>query len=616
MAVVDKVRRLGRLGLLSLSFPLLAAAAPAEPSLGLQWPNYNNQLSGVRYSTLKEITPANAARLGEVCRLQIDGPTAFTAGLIVVDGTIYTNTARETVAIDAVTCRLKWKHTYAPDEEEVVASTRGPAVLDGRVFRGTGDGRLIALDAATGKLLWKNVLGNPRIGEFVASAPLAWQGVVFTGVSGSDRGIRGRMMAFDAATGKELWRFYTIPMGKETGAETWQRPETAKTGGGGVWGAYSLDPATGEIFVPVGNPWPDIDIGYRPGKNLFTNSVVVLDAATGKLKWWYQATPDDPHDLDLAAAPIFYRHKTKDYLAFGGKDGFLQVLDRDTRKLVFKVPVTTIKNPGVRPTKEGTHVCPGFAGGVEWNGPALDFPNKLLITPAVDWCFTLYAGPTVYDPPEVGYGGTLKPDDSGSGWVTAVDSESGEVKWRYHAEKPVIAGVTPTAGGLTFTGDLAGNLLLLDTKTGALVRKIPTGGSLAGGVVTYEIGGRQYVAFATGNVSRNAFGALGLPSVMVMALDAKGAGGAARNTPQAPAGTPDAGRGKALYTQVCANCHGPDGDMLSDHRLSTLPARRDFAATVAFIKAPTGTMPKMFPDLLTEQNVADVSAYLQQGVGK
>ena len=592
----------------------LLGAAPA-PGPGGQWPNYNNQLSGIRYSALKEITPANVARLGEVCKLQIDGPTAYNAGLIVVDGTIYTATSRETVAVDATNCKLRWRHSYVPDEEENAASTRGTAVADGRVFRGTGDGRLIALDAATGKLLWKNVIGNPKLGEFAASAPLVWQGVVFSGISGGDRGIRGRMMAFDAATGKELWRFYTIPMGKDVGAETWKRPESAKTGGGGMWGAYSLDPAAGEIFIPVGNPWPDLDPAYRPGNNLFTNSVVVLDAATGKLKWWFQSNPADPHDLDLAAAPVLYRHGTTDYLAFAGKDGFLQVLDRDTHKLKFKVPITTIENRGAALTKAGVRVCPAFAGGVEWNGPALDPVNRLLITGSVDHCFTLSSGPpTEYDPPIATYGGSLKPDENGTGWVTAVDSRSGEVKWRYHAEKPVIAGVTPTAGGVTFTGDLAGNLLMFDTKTGALVRKVATGGSMAGGVVTYELGGRQYVAFATGNVSRNAFGALGLPSVMIMALDAKPGAPLASAVSTAPAGAPDARAGGALYGQVCINCHGADGDTLADHRLSTLASRRDFASTAAVIKDPPPGMPKMFPGVLSEQNVVDVAAYLQQGL--
>jgi alcohol dehydrogenase (cytochrome c) len=259
-------------------------ARAQEPTPGSQWLTLNNRLDGQRFSPLKEITPANAGELGEVCRLQIDGPTTFHAGLVVVDGVLYTDTGRETIALDAATCAVRWRFSYVPEEERFSPSNRGLAVLDGRVFRGLGDARLIALDAATGKLLWKNVIGAPRLGESASAAPLAWQGVVYMGISGSELGARGRVLAYDAATGRELWRFNTVPMGSEKGAETWKRPQSAKTGGGGVWGALSLDVTTGELFVPVGNPWPDIDRGYRPGRNLFTDSIVVLDARTGALR--------------------------------------------------------------------------------------------------------------------------------------------------------------------------------------------------------------------------------------------------------------------------------------------------------------------------------------------
>ncbi len=158
-------------------------------------------------------------------------------------------------------------------------------------------------------------------------------------IAGSELGARGRVMAYDAETGKELWRFNTIPMGDELGADTWKRKNTAKTGGGGVWGAMTLDPSTGELFVPVGNAWPDIDKAYRPGTNLFTNSIVALDARTGALKWWYQVTPEDWQDMDLVAPPVLYRDsKIRDVVALGGKDGYVTAIDRDTRKPIFRAP--------------------------------------------------------------------------------------------------------------------------------------------------------------------------------------------------------------------------------------------------------------------------------------
>jgi alcohol dehydrogenase (cytochrome c) len=593
----------------------LAAALCCVPVLaqdstpGAQWPSYNNRLNGQRYSPLKQVNTGNAAQLGEVCRVQIDGPTSYHSGLVVVDGVIYTNTGAETVALDATTCAVKWKVSHTSDEGSYSPSSRGLAVMDGRVFRGTGDTRLVALDAATGRLLWKNVIGNPGLGEGASAAPLAWQGVVYMGISGSELGVRGRVMAYDAATGKELWRFNTIPMGSETGAETWKRPESAKTGGGGVWGALSLDVTTGELFVPVGNPWPDIDLGYRPGDNLFTNSVVVLDARTGALKWWHQVSPADWQDLDLVAAPVLYRDsRIRDLLVIGGKDGYVTAVDRDTRKVVFRTPVTTVEHIYDKPSREGTKMCPGYAGGVEWNGPALDPVNRQLVTGAVDACFMVKLGTTEYAPGVASFGGTIEPVGPTTGWITAIDSETGAVRWKYHAEKPVIAGVTPTAGGITLAGDLAGNLLVFNSKSGQLLHKARAGGAMAGGLVTYDIAGKQYIAFAAGNISRNAFGDLGMPSVVIMTLN-----------PQKPATAINAtiaadGRASArrLYGQVCASCHGDNGNFIADHKLGKLAARRDLASTVEYIKNPKAPMPKLFPELLSEQNVVDVATWIHE----
>ena len=573
---------------------------------GSQWLTYNNRLDGQRYSPLKQINTTNVAQLGEVCRIQIDGPTSLHSGLIVVDGVIYTATGRETVAVDATSCALRWKYTYRADEERVSSSTRGVAVLDGRVFRGTGDGRVIALDAATGKLLWKTEVAAPRLAESTAAAPLAWGGTVYMGVAGSESGVRGRVVALDAQTGRELWRFHTIPMGKEIGAETWQRAGTAKTGGGGVWGAMSLDVTTGELFVPVGNPWPDIDKAYRPGANLFTNSIVSLDARTGALRWWYQVSPGDWMDLDMVAPPVMYRGEgTQDLLVFGGKDGYVTAVDRDKRKSVFRTPVTTVITPPKDPPVAGAKMCPGYAGGVEWNGPALDRQNNQLITGAVDVCFNVKLGKAKYKAGALDFGGSIEPVGEDTGWITAVDALTGAVRWKYHAEKPVVAGITPTAGGLTFAGDLAGNLLIFDSKSGALLRKHQTGGALAGGVVTYEAGGTQYLAFADGNISRNAFGALGMPSVVIMALNPQ--------KPQAVVSSASSSGGaQRLYSQVCVACHGTDGAMVADRNLATLKGRQTLAQTIAAIKDPKAPMPKLYPDLLNDQAVTEVATWIRE----
>ena len=373
----------------------------------------------------------------------------------------------------------------------------------------------------------------------------------------------------------------------------------------------TLDVAAGELFVPVGNPWPDIDKAYRPGANLFTDSIVVLDARSGALKWWHQATPEDWMDLDMVAPPVIYRIAGgRDYLVFGGKDGYVTAVDRDTHQQLFRVPVTTIQHMPKLPTKEGTRMCPGYAGGVEWNGPAFDRLNHSLVTGAVDACFIVKLGKASYAPAGMNFGGSVEPVGPTTGWITAIDQVSGAVRWKYHTEKPVVAGITPTAGGVTFAGDLGGNLFVFDSKTGAVVNKIQTGGALAGGLVTYEAGGRQYVAFADGNVSRNAFGALGLPSVVIMALNPKSLG-----TVAGPAGGAEVAGGRRIYSQICVACHGPDGNLVMDHSLSAVVARQGKPATIAYLKSPKLPMPKMYPELLNEQSLTNVTDYLYQQWG-
>jgi alcohol dehydrogenase (cytochrome c) len=221
---------------------------------------------------------------------------------------------------------------------------------------------LIALDAATGDLAWEIQGADPERHESFVAAPIAWKGRVFIGIATSELGIRGHLMAFDAKSGQELWRFYTIPLADEKGGDSWdnQPPsETSIPGGGGFWSTFSLDPATGEVFGPVANPSPDYTPNMRPGANLYTNSVISLNAATGELNWYYQAIAHDEHDWDLGTAPSLYRTKSgKDMLAVAGKNGRVYGIDRNTKSAVFNTPAITIANDG--PIEETPNlVCPG-----------------------------------------------------------------------------------------------------------------------------------------------------------------------------------------------------------------------------------------------------------------
>ncbi len=500
------------------------AASPGAPRgrADTDWATYNKDFLGQRFSALKQINTQNVGSLKEVCRIKLAELTSFHNGPVLIDGIMYVTTARDTVALDPRNCGVIWKSTWEPEDVMNPTTNRGVAYLDGRLFRGTNDGRVIALDVKTGTQLWKTVAADPKMGFYMSSAPIAWNGLVFMGTAGSDAGIRGRMMAYDAATGREVWRFNTIPMPGETGHDSWKSGISAETGGGGTWTSYALDVKTGELMVPVANPAPDFNVAYRPGDNLFTNSVVVLDAKTGKLKWWYQVTPNDGHDYDLGAAPVLYRDtRGNDVVALASKDGHVYVVDRKTKKLRFKTPVTTV-NYAAMPTPEGVYACPGMLGGVQWNGPAFDQENRSLYVGAVDWCSEIKSGEVKYVPGQAFFAGSRTQMGKPNGWVTALDSDTGKVKWKYEAGSPVVAGVTSTAGGLVFTGDLAGNFLALESATGKPLYKMATGGAIAGGVITYSIEGKQYVATTSGNVSRSTQTfyplSLGAPSIIILAV--------------------------------------------------------------------------------------------------
>lgn len=576
---------------------------------GALWEAYNKTYDGQRYSPLAEINRANVATLKETCRVQIAQRGAFQAGPVVIDGTMFITNDTDTIALDPTTCAVKWRHSYKPKQREQWPVNRGVAYANGKVFRGTGDARLVAMDATTGELLWTNTVGDPDIGEYISGAPIAWNGLIFTGIAGSEFGIKGRIMAFDAATGREVWRFNTVPVDGEPGSETWQMKE-GSAHGGGSWSSFALDPSTSEIFAPTGNPVPDFSPNERLGANLYTDAFVVLDARTGKLKWWYQLVPHDNHDRDLASAPMLYTNSDgRRVVAAAGKDGYLHVVDRDTHKLLFKTAVTTIKNEDKEPTPEGQYFCPGSAGGTLWNGPAHDRAAKTVYVGAVDWCMVIDSAPTKFQAGGNNAGGAWHPtDEKATGWITAVDSDTGAVRWRYHADSPVLAAVTVTAGGLVLTGDGEGNFLALDSSSGKLLHSFPTGGSMSGGVVTYQQGGKQYVAFTSGNVSRSTiFGIGGRPTLIVMEL---------ANRPVAAVRKgPDPERGAFVYRQMCTLCHGGDGANVAGFELKGLKERMTGEQIAEWLRNPAPPMPKVFPEPMDQQDqhdMEDLIAYLQK----
>jgi alcohol dehydrogenase (cytochrome c) len=338
--------------------------------------------------------------------------------------------------------------------------------------------------------------------------------MVFIGQAGGDnKGVRGRMLAFNQSDGKQVWSFDLVPM-TGPGSETWpqETPDYPRTGGA-TWTSYSLDQASGSLYVPAGNAAPDFDIGKRPGLNLYTNSVVILDAKTGAYKEHYQLTPNDFHDWDVSAAPALIKTSAgKNLFVTAGKDGLIHGVDQSQKKEIYKTPMTTIENTDEPfSVDKEVHFCPGTQGGTEWNGPAFNPTANLVFVIAADVCFSIKLFPEGLEG-ELGKpysGGTnaqetygrFDPKDKWKGWITAVNADDGSVKWKYQSPTPMLAGITTTGGGLVLTGDLNGDLLAFNAGDGNQLLKVNTGSPIGGGVVTYLAGGKQYVAAATGMTS-------------------------------------------------------------------------------------------------------------------
>ena len=295
------------------------------------WLMYNKGYRAERYSALARINTVNASHMRPVCMFQLGELGTFSTGPVMYDGIVYATTHLGTYAINATTCKKIWSHQHTAQGPEMNATNKGIAIADGRVIRGTQDGFLYALDAKTGAQLWMRQIVDWRIGEGVGAAPLVWNGLVYIGKAGGDWGIHGRMMAFHVKDGSPAWSFDLIPTGNQAGSNTWHTPNSAQHGGGAAWTAYALDRASGTLFIPVGNPGPDFKSSMRKGANLYTNSVVALNARNGKLKWFSQLRPSDYHDWDTTNVALFDTGGTG-YVAASGKGGVLHVFRRDTGK--------------------------------------------------------------------------------------------------------------------------------------------------------------------------------------------------------------------------------------------------------------------------------------------
>src|SRR5271170_981634 len=336
-----------------------AAAAPASAdanSPGNDWPSYNRTVGSQRYSPLNEINKQNVGKLKVLCTYDTHSIAAFESGLIMVDNALIGTTEFDIFSLNPATCAENWR-THEDYPPALLPANRGAAYMDGMLFRGTQDGRVLGYDFKTGKRMWATAIADPKHGESVPSAPIAWNGMVFVGNAGGDyKGGKGHMFALEAKTGKIVWEFFLAP--KVEGdmvrgplgttpldTATWKNGPGIPISGGGTWTSYTLDTKTGQLYVPGGNPAPDFAIGVREGENLYTDSVVVLDVKTGDYKYHFKLVPKDWHDWDVSNPPILIQTTGgKRLMSVAPKDGYLYGFDLADNKALYRVPVTQIEN--------------------------------------------------------------------------------------------------------------------------------------------------------------------------------------------------------------------------------------------------------------------------------
>ena len=493
--------------------------ARSEPG---SWLTYSGTYDAQRYSPLDLIRPDNVAKLRPAWVYQASQTGPFQATPLVADGVMYLTEPRgPVVALDARTGRPLWRwDPVLPKDLRTLGfgpSNRGVALLDGTVFVGTLDAKLVALDALSGAVRWTASLGDNKLGYAITSAPLAIDGQVVVGVSGGEAGIRGFLDSYDAKTGARRWRFVTIPGPGEPGHDTWGG-ESWKTGSGATWLSGAYDPELDLLYWGVGNPGPDWNGDVRPGDNLYTCSLIALEAKTGLLRWHFQFTPHDTHDWDANQIPVLLdaelAGKPRKLVLLANRNAFYYVLDRTTGEFLRGVPYAKqtwaqgldLKGrpqpiPGQEPSEKGTLTWPSLQGATNWFSPAYSPKTRLFYVSVREMGSIYYKGEAKYVPGAyfMGGGEAMRPGEEAYGAVRGLDALTGEKRWEFRLLSPPWSGLLVTGGGLVFGGSKEGNLYALDATTGQALWSFQTGGGVASNPMSFLMDGRQHVAMAAGN---------------------------------------------------------------------------------------------------------------------
>jgi alcohol dehydrogenase (cytochrome c) len=479
------------------------------------------------------VAPGNVKNLELQWVFQSQSLEKFEATPLAVEGVLYTvQPPNDIIALDAATGRVFWTYSHVPSQQARACCgrvNRGLAILGETLYMGTFDGRLLAVDAKSGRPLWNVPVEGARVeaGYVFTMAPLVIKDTVIMATAGGDYGIRGFIAAFDGRTGKELWRFYTIPGPGEPGNETWAG-ESWKRGGGGVWVTGSYDPESNLTYWGIGNPGPDFNGDSRAGDNLYSNAVVALDADSGKLRWHFQFTPHDEFDYDSTQVPVLadieWRGRPRKTMLWANRNGFWYVLDRTSGEFLFGAPFTKVTwadgldakgrpNRVQSPTPGGIVVYPSFVGATNWYSPSYSPRTGLFYVPAwMDTHSTFIKGKAEYvegrsfigtfptgPSPSIFGNAVNRRTQGGYGAVLALDPKTGEKRWQFDLTDVTDSGVLTTASDLLFTGSREGNFVALNARDGKLLWRTRLGGTVQSGPMSYAVDGRQYVAVAAGH---------------------------------------------------------------------------------------------------------------------
>ncbi len=501
------------------------------------WLLYGRTYDNQRFSPAKDVTADNVANLQPVAIVQTGVVGSFESNPIVYNGTMFVSTAYDHVlAYNAVSGKQLW--SYAPQLSYTQLccgpENRGVAVADGKVYLAQLDGKLVALDASNGKPEWTTSIGDSREAFSLTMAPQVYDGMVIVGTSGAEYPTRSYVAAYDVKTGKEVWRFYTTAAPDQPGGKTWSG-DSWKTGGGSMWNTPAIDPQRGLIIFATGNPNPDNYGENRKGDNAYTDSIVALNVKTGKLAWWYQQVKHDLWDYDADAPVVLLNVKDQNgqdvaAAAEAGKEGQVFIVNRDNGNLIrksdsFVEQSETMMTPP--PTNGYVNIYPGAQGGNEWSPEAYSPDTHLFYVPGTNESWE-YSGDSeemtakghlrlggVLQPitpagaMELGEAGAdkQKPHVEGAieptGNLSAVDPDTGKIRWQYKSDGPMLGGVLTTAGNLVFSGEMNGDFDAFNAETGKKLWHFNLGSGVNAPPITYRVNGKQYIAVAAGGNAAN-----------------------------------------------------------------------------------------------------------------